>query len=165
MELPGLPAFLAEGPGPCPWACFLSHSNTRNHSSCTEIHSHSHTCHIYIPLHSYVVFFQKPTLRHIREDTPAEGHKPMQIQNPSPHTHTLPDTTDSQYLGDPWLRSIHLDTHTHTSYIPRHTWLCPRWTHSFETPSDLLEVHIHMQAHTQTHADSLHTGASIHGNP
>lgn len=87
----------------------------------------------------------------------------MQIQNLPPLTHTIPDTTDSHRLGDSWLRNTHF--HTHTSYIPRHTWLCPRWTHSSETPSDVSEVHIHLQARTQTHADSLHTGASIHANP
>ena len=87
----------------------------------------------------------------------------MQIQNLSPHTHTIPDATNSHHLEDPWLRNTHL--HTHASYLPRRAWLCPRWTHSFETPSDVSEVHIHMQAHTQTHADSLHTGASIHANP
>lgn len=58
-------------------------------------------------------------------------------------------------------------TLTHTSYTPRHTWPCPRDGHAVwrNTASDKSEVYIHMQAHTQTHADSFRTGASIHGNP
>lgn len=58
-------------------------------------------------------------------------------------------------------------TLTHTSYTPRHAWPCPRDGHAVwrNTASDKSEVYIHMQAHTQTHADSFRTGASIHGNP
>lgn len=95
------------------------------------------------------------------EDTRSEKYTdPCRIHHLlSYHTHTLPNrhNRDSHHLGDRRLRNT-------PPHILRHAWPCPRGGHTLETPSDISEVHMHTQAHTQTHANSLHTGASTCGN-
>lgn len=90
-----------------------------------------------------------------------EVHKPMQDTPPPVSSHpqlSNRHNRDSHHLGDCWLRNTPLHT-------PRHTWPCPRDGQSLETPSDISEAHTHMRGHTQTHTESLHTGARIRGNP
>lgn len=53
----------------------------------------------------------------------------------------------------------------HTLTHPQTHLAMSRDGHTLETPSDISEAHMHMRAHTQTHTESLHTGARIHGNP
>lgn len=110
-----------------------------------------------------------------RGDMFKEVHKPRQIHNLlSHHTHITKQTQQKKkkrekkprHNRDTPSRKTRSETHPHTKLTPQ-TCLAvsQRWMHSLETPSDKSEVHICMQARTQTHADSLHTGASIHRNP
>lgn len=64
-RLPGLPAFLAEGLGLCPWA----HSGERTH---THMHSQLVPRNPHTQWHALVVCFPRHGSRHIREETRAE---------------------------------------------------------------------------------------------
>lgn len=168
---PRAPSIPCKGAGPVSLGTLsLAHTNTHTHihSLYSEIHNHSQTSQLHIQWHTYVAYFQKHTSRHIREETCSEKYTNTQIHNLlSYHTHTLPNrhNRDSHYLGDPQLRST--PSHTHL-ILPDTLGHVPEMdTQSGETQpqTNRKYTYICRHTHTQTHADSFRTGASIHGNP
>ena len=150
MKLPGLPAFLAEGLGLCPWAHCLPH--TQIHVPIFTAHAQRSTptdTRLMYPFRGRLVLSagilerrpaQRSTQTHARYTTRVSSHPPLLDRH----------STDSHPLGDGRLRN----TPSHTA---RHAWPRPRGGHILETVSDISEVHVHMRARTNPHRLVTHT--------
>lgn len=129
MKLPGLPAFLAEGLGLCPWAHSLLHTQT--HVPIFTAHAQRSTptdTRLMYPFRGRLVLsaFQKHTCGHLREETRSEKYTdPRKIHHTCLLTPTV--TGQTQHRLTPSRRRQarkHTLTHCQTRLA-----VSQRWTH------------------------------------